>query len=288
MPAAAHPTAGQKRVARRPKCQSLGGAVRDVKRYATAKAMISITSVPTIVTTGVGIPRLRARGDEEDRLRDQGRDEERPEPRERVPGGPARHGVDALGQLRQVGRRVVDGGLHPQVRVGRGARGATGSPRRPPADRRRARPAPAGCRPPALPPRPSPASRPRASASEASAPASSSARRKGSGSGFAAPTTAEATTPSTSSSTPAGPSKSGSEQSQLLATTSRSPRLAQLAQGGRHVGERAELERSEHRPPRRARGRGPAAPAPRSSRRRSGRAGRRAIPVARPPCGAPR
>ena len=121
-------------------------------------------------------------------------------------------------------------------------------------------------------------------ASPGSAPASSSARRNTAGAGLAAPATADATAPSTQVDQARRREPSGSEQSQLLATTSRRPRSPEDAQRRGGVREGLELERGQHRAraPPRGRAREPSACGSSSaqrSRRSSSAAASRALQV---------
>ena len=51
-PRAAHPTAGQNRVLRRPKCHARGRATRDAKKYALPNSPTPSASVPSTTISG--------------------------------------------------------------------------------------------------------------------------------------------------------------------------------------------------------------------------------------------
>ena len=179
-------------------------------------------------------------------------------PTRRVPGGPARRRLGAAGQLRRVRRpaAVRDRRRSPGTRssgpdYGRELAQRRRSSARPPAGRaarRAGRAARRGSRPRARPRRRRRGESPTWNASLGLAPRAARARRgTRAGSGFAAPTTADDTAPSSSGASPARSSPSGSETSQLLATTSRTPRARSSRSARRRVRERAEAQRGEHR-----------------------------------------
>src|SRR5215208_6942291 len=188
----------------------------------------------------------RGGGDDAGDHRDDEGDRETPEePSGREPHRPPRRGVGTVGELGRVGRRAA-----VRHRVGLRMRGQTGQITDGTSSRDESFATPGGdsaitpCRsrsatrmPAARAPSTSPCSEsPTWNASPASHPACSRAARNTAGSGFAAPTTAEETAPSRYGASPARSSPSGSDASQLLAATARTPRSLSVRSSGNASG----------------------------------------------------
>ena len=265
---AIQPTAGQKRVGRRPNCSGAAGPAMLAKSSAAPMNDRSWTMVAEMLTAGAGVGEARARGgadDPDDERPHEGAAEGGDERRPRHPRLPARalgrrRALDALGQLgRDVerGRRDRGGrGGHAcsdaeyeaagmsyvisspsrdaTTRTPAGAwRAVAGDEHRLQARRARAGDVvPRRCRRRGSPRRPL-------------APRRSSAARKIAGSGLATPSSAEMTTASTSARRPVRSRTSCSETSQLRDHGQPRAARAQALEHGGHLGVGAEADRRQ-------------------------------------------
>src|SRR4051812_13432537 len=223
MPSAAQPTVGQNGARLSPKCQGLGGAVKEANRIAVPRNATLCSSVATTVKVAL-LSSLDVWPVAAATIAIERKVITRPTPK---PAGAYQAGQRGCGSTPSGSSGRSGGGWVSVVCISaQSTDGSCASERiaSTPGGAAPSRASRIGRMPAARAPSTSFLSEsPTCTASAASTPASSSARSKTAGAGLAAPASAELDTPSTSSNRPDGPSQSGSEQSQLLAITSFAP-----------------------------------------------------------------